>query len=99
LSTVTSLISASPAKLIPDSSEQVDLETQMVTDGPAFSVFSASGEEAITRTIEFAAEPTTQDIVSSDLVETYEIERTATAIIEGNFKRVRLIYFTSRILY
>ncbi|OJA17380.1 hypothetical protein AZE42_10969 [Rhizopogon vesiculosus] len=61
-----------------------------MTDSLAVSAFSASGEDAITRTIEFNVDPFTQDIVSSDLVETYEIERTVAAIVEGNFKRVAL---------
>lgn len=66
-----------------------------MTDGPAFS---ASGEDAITRTIEFNTDPSTQDVMSSNLVETYEIERTVAAIAEGDFKRVRLAHFTSRML-
>jgi diphthamide biosynthesis protein 2 len=70
-----------------------------MTDNPAVSAFSASGEDAITRKIEFNVDLSTQDIVSSsDLVEIYEIERTVSAIVEGNFKRVRLIHLTLCIL-
>jgi diphthamide biosynthesis protein 2 len=67
-----------------------------MTDGPSVSTFSASGEDAITRTLDFNIDPSTQGIVSSDLVETYEIERTVAAIVEGDFKRVRLFYHTLR---
>lgn len=62
-----------------------------MTDIPAVSTFSASGEDAITRTIELDIDsPTTQNIAPSDFLEMYEIERTVAAIIEGNFKRIAL---------
>lgn len=65
-----------------------------MTDNPTVSAFSASGEDAITRKIEFNVDLSAQDIVSPDLVETYEIERTVSAIVEGNFRRVRLVHLT-----
>ncbi|KAG1743810.1 putative diphthamide synthesis protein-domain-containing protein [Suillus lakei] len=58
---------------------------------PAVSTFSASGEDAITRTIELNIDSSnTQDIAPSDFLEIYEIERTVAAIVEGNFKRTAL---------
>ncbi|KAG2124801.1 putative diphthamide synthesis protein-domain-containing protein [Suillus clintonianus] len=61
-----------------------------MTDVPAVSTFSASGEDAITRTIELNIDSSTQDIAQSDFLEIYEIERTVTAIVEGDFKRTAL---------
>lgn len=56
----------------------------------AVSTFSASGEDAITRTIELNVGPSnTQNITPSDFLEIYEIERTVAAIVEGDFKRHR----------
>lgn len=56
----------------------------------AVSTFSASGEDAITRTIELNIDSSnTQNIAPSDFLEIYEIERTVAAIVEGNFKRHR----------
>lgn len=64
-----------------------------MTDVPAVSTFSASGEDAITRTIELNMDSShTQIIAPSDFLEIYEIERTVAAIVEGNFKRVRSIH-------
>ncbi|KAG1824103.1 putative diphthamide synthesis protein-domain-containing protein [Suillus variegatus] len=62
-----------------------------MTDVPAVSTFSASGEDAITRTIELNMDSShTQIIAPSDFLEIYEIERTVAAIVEGNFKRIAL---------
>lgn len=62
-----------------------------MTDVPAVSTFSASGEDAITRTIELNVDSSnTQNIAPSDFLEIYEIERTVAAIVEGNFKRIAL---------
>ncbi|KAG1744907.1 putative diphthamide synthesis protein-domain-containing protein [Suillus paluster] len=62
-----------------------------MTDGPGVSTFSASGEDAITRTIELNIDASTEsDIAPSDFLEIYAIERTVTAIVEGNFKRTAL---------
>lgn len=56
----------------------------------AVSTFSASGEDAITRTIELNIDSSNaQNIAPSDFLEIYEIERTVAAIVEGNFKRHR----------
>ncbi|KAH7886697.1 putative diphthamide synthesis protein-domain-containing protein, partial [Phlebopus sp. FC_14] len=52
--------------------------------------FSASGEEAITRSIDLESHPSAQRSISSDFSEFYEIERTAGTIVQGNFKRVAL---------
>lgn len=57
----------------------------------AVSTFSASGEDAITRTIELNIDSSNaQNIAPSDFLEIYEIERTVAAIVEGNFKRIAL---------
>ncbi|KAG0698784.1 putative diphthamide synthesis protein-domain-containing protein [Suillus ampliporus] len=61
-----------------------------MTDGLAVSTFSASGEDAITRTIELNIETSTQDIAPSDFLEIYEIDRTVASIVEGDFKRIAL---------
>jgi diphthamide biosynthesis protein 2 len=61
-----------------------------MTDVPAVSTFSASGEDAITRTIQLNIDSSTQNIAPSDFLEIYEIERTVAAIVEGNFKRISL---------
>lgn len=62
-----------------------------MTDVPAVSTFSASGEDAITRTIELNVDSSiTRNIAPSDFLEIYEIGRTVAAIMEGNFKRIAL---------
>jgi len=51
------------------------------------TVFSASGEDAITRVIDIHTEEVTFNDEHFD--EFYEIARTAEEIIEGDYKRVR----------
>jgi hypothetical protein len=79
-----------PIKILIVADEHRPTQIQM-TDVPAVSTFSASGEDAITRTIQLNINSSTQNIAPSDFLEIYEIERTVTAIIEGNFKRVSSI--------
>ena len=59
----------------------------MSTD-PLSSAFSAAGDDAITRTIDIAEDPSAQRLPVFDFAEFYEIERTASAILDGDFKRV-----------
>ncbi|KAG6332059.1 hypothetical protein ID866_7030 [Astraeus odoratus] len=54
------------------------------------SAFSASGEEAIGRSIDLASSISAQRSASQDLLEFYEIERTAKEIRDGGFKRIAL---------
>lgn len=53
------------------------------------SAFSASGEEAIARTIDASSTSSARRPESSSVAEFYEIDRTAEAILKGDFKRVR----------
>ncbi|KAF9221158.1 diphthamide biosynthesis protein [Gyrodon lividus] len=54
------------------------------------SVFSASGEGAISLSIDVASKRSAQRVESSDFSEFYEIQRTAETIINGSFKRIAL---------
>jgi diphthamide biosynthesis protein 2 len=53
------------------------------------SAFSASGEDAITCSIDVAMRPSARRLEASAFSEFYEIQRTADTIINGDFKRVR----------
>ena len=56
------------------------------------SAFSASGEEAIARSIDITCTTSAQRPESSSIAEFYEIERTAEIILEGDFRRVRSLF-------
>lgn len=57
---------------------------------PERTAFSASGEDAITRTIDVQIDETASS--SREFGTFYEIERTANEIVSGDFKRVSQIY-------
>lgn len=63
-------------------------------DPTSMSAFSNAGEDAIQTTI--TIDPT--HTRSQDIKSFYEVERTANEIIEGDFKRVRRIPTTSKLL-
>lgn len=52
------------------------------------SAFTASGEDAIARSIDTTSGVSAQRSESSDVDEFYEIKRTAEIVREGNYKRV-----------
>ncbi|KIJ04981.1 hypothetical protein PAXINDRAFT_103950 [Paxillus involutus ATCC 200175] len=61
----------------------------MSVDQPP-SAFSASGEDAITCSIDVAMRPSARRLEASAFSEFYEIQRTADTIINGDFKRIAL---------
>ena len=56
---------------------------------PSAFAASASGEEAIARTIDTTSSVSAQRPESSDVAEFYEIDLTAELIVKGDYKRVR----------
>lgn len=58
---------------------------------PPSGAFSTAGEEAITRTVEINdSELTSSQIQHTDLDALFEIVETAQAIIDGDYKQVRV---------
>lgn len=53
------------------------------------SAFAASGEEAITRSIDVTSNVSAQRPDFLNVSEFYEVERTAEIILKGDYKRVR----------
>ncbi|KAG6860061.1 hypothetical protein C0991_012291 [Blastosporella zonata] len=54
------------------------------------SAFSASGEDAITRSIDVHADITSSQLAPSEFDDFYDIERTSKEIINGDYKRIAL---------
>ena len=54
--------------------------------------FSASGDEAITRTLDVQADITASQLPPEEFDDFYEIERTAAELLAGDHKQVRLAY-------
>lgn len=56
------------------------------------SVFAASGEDAITRTLDIHVDHTTDGLSASEFENFYEISRTTEEIVKGDYKRVRVLH-------
>lgn len=52
------------------------------------SVFSTTGESAITRTIDVRPDTTADQLSVEDFDDFYDIQRTADEIVQGDYKRV-----------
>ncbi|KAG6372073.1 putative diphthamide synthesis protein-domain-containing protein [Boletus reticuloceps] len=65
-------------------------QTRMSAEQPPSTAFAASGEEAITRSIDITSSVSAQRLESTSVAEFYEIERTAEIIVKGDYKRVAL---------
>ena len=67
----------------------------MQTSDSLTSAFSSSGEDAITRVLDVHKDITTHSLSQSQFDDYYEIQRTTAEIIDGGFKRVRVLFLTS----
>lgn len=68
----------------------------MSADQPP-TAFSASGEEAIARSIDVTSNSSAQRPEFSNVAEFYEIDRTVEIILKGDFKRVRSLLHPSNL--